>query len=188
MKNNKVIVFTGPSGVGKATVEKLLFEDESLRLRFSISATTRAPRPGEKDGVHYHFISLEEFDKKIKEDAFVEWNAHFSNKYGTLKSEITRIQNEGFRPFLEIEVNGAENIIKKFGKENVISIFIAPPSIEELRARITARGTESQEQINERISRVEEEMTKQDLFDHVVINDTVESAANKIKEILKGNK
>lgn len=185
MKNNKVIVFTGPSGVGKATVEKKLFEDESLRLRFSISATTRAPRPGETHGVQYYFISEEEFNARIANDEFVEWNAHFSSKYGTLKSEIKRIQDEGGLPFLEIEVNGAENVIKKFGKENVISIFLAPPSIEELRERITSRGTETKDQINERIARVNEEMTHQNNFDFVVINDSVEHAAEKIKKILK---
>lgn len=188
MKNNKVIVFTGPSGVGKATVEKKLFEDKSLRLCFSISATTRAARPGEEHGKQYYFISHEDFDQKIKNDEFVEWNAHFSNKYGTLKSEIKRIQDEGFLPFLEVEVNGAENVIKRFGKENVVSIFLAPPSISELKERITLRGTETPEQIDERIARVEEEMQHITHFDFIVVNDTLDHAVDQVKNILKGIK
>lgn len=184
---NKLIVFTGPSAVGKATIEKKLFNDKSLKLRFSISATTRQPRPGEVDGVHYHFMTHEEFDKKIAEDQFIEWNEHFSNKYGTLKSEIKRISDEGYSPFIEVEVIGAKNIIEEYGNDNIISIFIAPPSIDSLRERISERGTETPEQIEERITRVENELEYTHLFQNIVINDTVAHAAEQVKEIiLKG--
>lgn len=186
MLKGKLIVFTGPSGVGKATIEHELFKDLSLKLSFSVSATTRAARPGEVNGKHYFFLSRQEFDQKIANNEFVEWNEHFSNKYGTLKSEVERIMNEGHNPFLEIEVVGAKNIIDKFGKNEIISIFIAPPSVEALRERIKKRGAETEEQINERISRVDEEMAYMKLFEHVVVNDDLESAVEKVKNIIKG--
>lgn len=179
------VVFTGPSGVGKATIENELFKDESLKLSLSVSATTRSPRQGEIDGVHYYFLSHEAFDELIKDDQFIEWNAHFSNKYGTLKSEVEKISQKGYHAFLEIEVMGAKKVIEKFGKDNVLSIFIAPPSIETLRERIKIRGSESEKQLEERLARVEEEMSYQDIFDYVVYNDDLSQAVTEIKSILK---
>ena len=183
---NKLVVFTGPSAVGKATIEKRLFNDKSLKLRFSISATTRKPRPGEVDGVHYHFMSHEQFDEKIKNDEFIEWNEHFSNKYGTLKSEIERISLEGCKPFIEVEVIGAKNIIEQYGNENLVSIFIAPPTLEDLRKRMLERGTETQEQVSGRLDRVRHEMKFTNLFQHVVVNDSIDNAVQQVKDILKG--
>lgn len=185
MLNNKIIIFTGPSGVGKATIEHELFKDKDLKLALSVSATTRKPRLGEVHGTHYYFISHEEFDKLIEEDAFVEWNAHFSNRYGTLKSEMIRIQKYGSIPFLEVEVMGAKNILDKTDKKDVLSIFIAPPSLEDLKDRIRSRGSETDEQLSERFSRVEEEMSHIKMFDHVVINDTIEKAVAEVKKIIK---
>ena len=185
--NNKLIIFTGPSAVGKATLEKGLFSREDLRLKLSISATTRNPRKGEVDGVHYYFMSHERFDNLVKQDEFIEWNEHFSNKYGTLKSEVKRIQEEGNVPFLEIEVIGAMNIINVFGIDNVCSIFIAPPSIGEIRERLTNRGTESLEQIEERMERVKIELKYKDKFQHVVVNDEVAKATNALIQILEEN-
>lgn len=185
---NKMILFTGPSGVGKSTIEEQLFNDKSLHLSLSISATTRKPRENEENGKHYYFLSPENFDKKIQNNEFVEWNSHFSNKYGTLKTEIDRIQKNGEIPFIEVEVNGAKNIIKNYGANNLVSIFIAPPSLEKLRERIIARGTENELQINERLSRVEEEMQYKDMFDHVVVNDDLKKTISLIKEIIKGGK
>lgn len=182
---NKLIIFTGPSAVGKATLEKGLFATKDLKLKLSISATTREPREGEVDGVHYHFISHDKFQELIDKKEFIEWNEHFSNKYGTLKSEVTRIQNEGNVPFLEVEVVGAMNVIEEFGNENVVSIFISPPSIDELRDRLKNRGTETSKQIEERIDRVKVELGYTDKFQHIVINDEVEKATNEIIEILR---
>lgn len=183
---SKLIIFTGPSGVGKATIEQELFKDKSLRLSFSVSATTRKPREGEVDGVHYHFLSMEEFDKRIANGEFIEWNAHFSNKYGTLISEVERIKAEGLNPMLEIETVGAKNVMNKFGKDQVLAIFIAPPSVAALRERIRARGSETEAQLEERVSRVDEEMADMHLFNYVVVNDNLQEAVNQVKSIIKG--
>ena len=185
MITDKVVVFSGPSGVGKATIEKRLFNNKNLKLRLSCSATTREKRKGEIEGVHYYFITKNLFDKKIQDNDFVEWNEHFSNKYGTLKSELKRIFEHGEVPFIEVEPIGAKNIFDKFDKENIISFFISPPSIEELKQRIISRGTESDEQIHERMKRVKSELEYKKLFDHIIINDSVESAVEKIVNILK---
>lgn len=183
---NKLIVFTGSSGVGKYTIEKELLKDKDLNIQVSISATTRKPRVNEKDGVHYYFISKKEFNKRIKKNDFIEWNQHFSNKYGTLKSEITKIFNENKTPFIEVEVMGAKNIIKNFDKKNLISIFVSPPSVEEIKKRIILRNTETKKQIKERISRINEEMKYINLFDYVVVNDDLDICVQKIKKIIQG--
>lgn len=183
---NKIIVFTGPSGVGKYTIEKELLKDNNLNIQISISATTRKPRNNEKNGIHYYFITHQEFNEKIEKNDFVEWNQHFSNKYGTLKSEIKRIYAQNKIPFIEVEVVGAKNIIQNFGKKNLISIFVSPPSIEEIKKRIVLRNTETKNQIEERISRINEEMSYIKLFDHVVINDDLNKCVKKIKKIIWG--
>lgn len=182
---NKLILFAGPSAVGKATIERELFNDSSLNLCLSVSATTRAPREGEKDGVHYYFITHDDFNNKIKNNDFIEWNEHFSNKYGTLKNEITRIQSNGNVPFIEVEVIGAKNIINNFGNENLISIFIAPPSIQSLRDRMSARGTETSDGIEERLARVKKELKYQNIFQHVVVNDDLNKAIHEVKKIIR---
>lgn len=182
---NKLVVFTGPSAVGKATIEKHLFEDKELKLKLSISATTRKPREGEVDGTHYYFITPEEFDKKIENNEFIEWNKHFSNKYGTLKSEIKRISNDGNIPFIEVEVIGAKNIIENNKDENLISIFIKPPSLEELEKRIRLRGSENEEQIIERMSRVKEELQYIDMFQYCIVNDNITKAVEEAKVAIK---
>lgn len=185
MMKTKLIILTGPSGVGKATIEHELFKNKSLRLSFSVSATTRAPRPGEEHGKQYYFLTKEEFDSKIMNNQFVEWNEHFSNKYGTLVSEVDRIREEGHNPVLEIETVGAKNIMGKYSKDQVLAIFIAPPSVEALRERIRARGAETEAQIEERIARVNEEMADMHLFDYVVVNDVLEHAVEKITHIIE---
>ncbi len=184
--NNKLVIFTGPSAVGKATIEKHLFDDESLKLELSVSATTRKPREGEIDGVHYHFITREEFDEKIINNEFVEWNEHFSNKYGTLKSEINRIIEKGNVPFMEVEVIGAMNILQNCNSDEIISFFIKAPSMEELEKRIRSRGSENEKQIAERMSRVYEEMSFIDKFQYVVVNKDVNKAVREVTKIIKG--
>ena len=182
---NKLIVFTGPSGVGKATVEAELFKSDDFKLLLSVSATTRLPREGEVDGEHYHFITDSKFDNMVENDEFIEWSAHFSRKYGTPKSEIKRIRDLGGIPFLEVETNGAKNILEQFDPSEVVSIFLAPPSKEVLRERIIGRGSENPEQVEERISRLEEEMSYQNLFTYVVVNNTISQASQEILSILK---
>ena len=182
---NKFIIFTGPSGVGKQTLEKRLFEATD-NLGFSVSATTRAPRKGEVHGEHYYFLSHDEFDQHIMNKDFLEWNEHFGNKYGTLKSEINRIQAENKIPLFEVETHGAKNIMMQFDDSEYVSIFIAPPSVEELRRRIIGRSSETEDEINTRIKRVNEEMGYKKFFDHVVINDEVDKAADELIEIVRG--
>ncbi len=182
----KLIVFTGPSGVGKHTIEKELLKDKNLNIQFSISATTRKPRSGEKDGIDYHFISQKEFDNKIKNDDFIEWNQHFSHKYGTLKSEVQKIFNQNKIPFIEVEVIGAKNIIENFGNKNLVSIFISSPSKEEIKKRILTRNTETKDQVKQRMLRLEEEMKYVNLFDHVIVNDKLANCVEKVKTIIQG--
>ena len=184
MSNNKLIIFTGPSAVGKATIEKELFKNKNLKLALSVSATTRKPRQTETDGEHYTFISHEEFDQKIKNNEFLEWNEHFFNKYGTLYSEIKRIKSNGYNPFLEVEVIGAKNILEKYDPKHVVSIFIAPPSLEALMKRIKERGTETQAEIDSRLSRAKEELSYSDMFDYVVVNDDLTKTVKEVEEIL----
>ncbi|MCC3161012.1 MAG: guanylate kinase [Mollicutes bacterium PWAP] len=184
---HKIIIFTGPSGVGKSKVEEKLLIDKELKISFSISVTTRKPRIGEKNGESYHFVTKKKFNELIEKDDLIEWSEHFSNKYGTLKSEINKIGKEGKIPLLEIDINGAISIInnKKTSKKfEIISIFLMPPSKEELLNRLIKRGTETKEQILERSDRVNEELEKAIEFKHIVINDKVENAYKKIKEIL----
>ncbi|WGI36539.1 guanylate kinase [Mesomycoplasma lagogenitalium] len=190
MNKNKLIILAGPSGVGKGTVENILFADEKLKniLKLSCSATTRKARQNETDGIHYYFISEEDFLKKIENNEFIEWNKHFNNYYGTLYSEIKKINKEGYLPLLEIETVGALNIMKYYNDKNkknaVISIFLAPPSLDELKTRIKNRGTENQDEIDIRIRKAEEEIAEMDKFIHKIVNDTPEKAAQKIKEII----
>ncbi|WP_373435252.1 guanylate kinase [Metamycoplasma equirhinis] len=187
----KLIIFTGPSGVGKGTVEKVLFDDPKLKLKLSVSMTTRSPREGEVDGVHYYFVSKETFTACLKEHKLIEYSLHFDNYYGTLYSEIDRICEQGKIPFLEIETNGAKQIIdfyKKNNKENEIcSIFLMPPSFNELEKRIEGRNTETPEVIAQRLKKAEEEIKISEIFQHVVINDSVETTAKRISKIINDN-
>ncbi len=188
MKKDKLIVFTGPSAVGKATVEKYLFANKNLKLGFSVSATTRAPREGECDGKDYHFISHEEFNKKIINNEFIEWNAHFKNKYGTLKSEIKKINEMGNLAFLELEPYGAMEVTKLYKdcEEDLITIFLAPPSLDVLEQRMRDRGTETEEQIKVRLARAEEEISFSPKFQYTIINDNPQRAADEITKIILG--
>ncbi|AWX42604.1 guanylate kinase [Metamycoplasma cloacale] len=189
MSAKKLIIFTGPSGVGKGTVEKLLFDDKSLKLKLSVSVTTRRPREGEIDGVHYYFVSQNTFDACLSDNRLIEYSMHFDNYYGTLYSEIDRIIYQGKIPFLEIETNGAMQIIdyyKKFNKvDEIVSIFLMPPSFKELERRIQGRGTEPEEVVEKRLKKAKEEIGQSTIFGHIVINNTVEQAAEDIKAIIK---
>lgn len=186
---SKIIMITGPSGVGKGTIEKELFKDESLNIDFSVSATTRTKREGEINGKHYHFISKSEFEKLIKEDAFLEYSQHFNNYYGTPYKEVFDKINDGKNVLVEVETNGAVNIIKRLKEKNkddlLISIFIVPPSIDILKDRIIKRNSENEESLNDRLKRAKEELSYTKYFKHIVENDNLESAVKTIKEIIK---
>ncbi|MHA0272548.1 guanylate kinase [Mycoplasma sp. 48589B] len=190
-KKSPIIIFTGPSGVGKGTVERLLFEYDELNLSLSCSATTRLPREGELDGIHYHFIDVDRFRDKIKSRKFIEFSYHLSNYYGTLYSELDKIHAKHKVPMLEIETNGAKQIIKKFSsdskesdKYNLITIFLAPPSVSDLRERILKRGSENNETLKQRLKKAEEEIADSHLFKYKIINDVPERAAEEIRAIL----
>lgn len=173
----KIYVVSAPSGTGKTTVIKKIKEIHP-EIRFSISAATRSPRGAEVSGKDYHFMSKTEFMKKVEADEFVEWEEVFGNLYGTLKSELVDTVNKGEDVILEIDVKGALNIKKQF-PESVL-IFLQPPSIEELIARLTGRNTEKPEELKRRIARAELEFSFSDKFDHCVINNDLDACVNEV--------
>lgn len=179
----KVVIFSAPSGSGKTTIVRALLERYN-QFEFSISATSRAPRGAERDGVDYYFLSAEEFAKKVAEEAFVEWEEVYAGtSYGTLKSEVERIWSKGNIILFDVDVMGGINL-KRIFQEKACSIFIMPPSIEELRRRLEGRGTDSAETIEKRISKASFELTKSPEFDHTVINDRLEEAIEATSKII----
>lgn len=180
-----LIVLSGPSGVGKGTIRESLFQGES-NFKFSVSATTRSPRSGEQDGREYYFLSVEKFEEMIENDELVEYAKFVGNYYGTPQAMIEKQRSKGYDVVLEIEVDGAMQVRRKM--PDAIFIFIAPPNVESLRSRLQGRNTESKETIEQRIQAAELEMQFAEKYDYVVINDTVESAVEKIKEIIKLHK
>ncbi len=179
---NKIIIISAPSGSGKSTLIGKLMQDESLKLEFSISATTRAPRGQEVDGKDYHFLSVEEFEKRIAANGFVEYEQVYEGRYyGTLKSEIDRIFQNGNNVIFDVDVEGGINLKKIFGAD-ALSIFIQPPSVEELRKRLLGRATDSMEEIEKRLAKAEQEISRAPKFDTIVINDDLERAAADFRE------
>ena len=186
MKNKGLlVVYTGASGVGKGTImKKLLAADPNIRL--SVSATTRAPREGEVNGREYYFVTREEFEELIAGDGFLEYAEYVGNCYGTPKEPVFRMLDEGLDVFLEIEVKGFLQIKKSC--PDCLCIFIAPPSFEELQARLRGRGTETEEVIAERLKTAREELAHHHLFDYVVVNDDVDRAAAEVLSIISDTK
>ena len=181
MEKGKVIILVAPSGAGKTTLAKRLFKDFE-DLKFSVSATTRPSREGEENGKHYHFLSDEEFQARIDENDFLEWEEFYGGKrYGTLQSEVDKSLKLGYFVLLDIEVKGAVNINKIYGDE-CLSIFVQPPSLEVLKQRLMARGTENEETLALRLERAKEELTYAGRFDRVIINDDLETAYSQIKQ------
>lgn len=180
MANGKLFVISGASGVGKSTVLSRVMAGRS-DLRFSVSATTRSPRPGETDGKDYYFISKDKFQEMIDSQAFLEYDAHMDNYYGTPLAQLEEKLQTG-SVILDIEPNGAFNVRRK--KADAVLIFIAPPSLEELESRLRGRGDTSEEQIRVRQARVAWEMEQSKAYDYVVVNDRVENCAREILEII----
>ena len=177
-----LIIVSAPSGCGKSSVLHCLMQKRD-KLRFSVSATTRQPRPMDVDGQTYHFLSKEEFLARREQGDFLEWAEVYDNFYGTLRSEVERLQNAGKNVVLEIDTQGAMNI-KKTCPDSV-SVFIMPPSLEELRSRIVGRGTESPEVLALRLSKAEAEMEMAQYYDCVLVNDDVERTAAELMEFIR---
>jgi guanylate kinase len=180
----KIIVITAPSGAGKTSITRHLLRKFSDRLAFSISAATRKARSNEKNGVDYYFMSQEEFTNKIQHEEFVEWEMVYEGKYyGTLKSELTRIWTDGKIPVLDIDVKGAIHVQQQF-PETTLSLFIEPPSVDELKRRLQSRGTESEQSLNDRVNKASYELSFKHSFDHIIINDNLEKACNQAEEMV----
>ena len=180
----KIIIITAPSGAGKTSITRYLLNTYSDRLAFSISAATRQPRSNEKDGVDYYFIGLEEFTNGIQHGAFVEWEMVYEGKYyGTLKSELQRIWSEGKIPVLDIDVKGAIHVQEQY-PENTLTLFIEPPSVDELKRRLQSRGTESEDSLNARVSKASYELSFKTSFDHIIVNDHLDRARKQAGDIV----
>lgn len=183
MKRGKLIILSGPSGVGKSTVRKEVFKNEDLNLRYSISMTTRSVRVGEENGVDYHFVDKNTFLNAIKNNKFLEHAKFVDNYYGTLEADVNELLKDGYNVMLEIEVEGAKQVMKI--RKEAIFIYLVPPTFEELRNRILNRKSESEEVINKRLMKAKDEMQFKDIYDYVVINDTIENSVIVISEIIK---
>lgn len=173
----KLLIFSAPSGSGKSTIINWLMQEHpELNMHFSISCTSRPPRGQEQNGVEYFFLTPEEFREKIQRDEFVEYEEVYTDRYyGTLKSQVEKQLEAGENVVFDVDVHGAVNIKKAYG-EQALSLFIQPPSVEELRRRLTGRGTEKEEEIEKRIARAEYELSFADKFDTVIINDELDVA------------
>ena len=185
MKKGLLIILSGPSGVGKGTVRKVIMDDFGLDLTYSISMTTRLPREKEVDGVDYYFVTPEEFQKNIDEGNFLEWQEFVGNRYGTPKNKVEELRNKGKHVFLEIEVNGAAQVMSKVNDDRVISFFLMPPSVDALEQRIRRRKTESEDIIQERLQKGIREMERANQYDHIVLNDDVMRAGQEIVDLIK---
>lgn len=185
MEKGLLIVISGPSGVGKGAIRQCIMKDNTLNLWFSVSMTTRSIRPGEKDGREYFFVSKEKFLKTLNEGGLLEYNKYVENYYGTPKEKVEEMRQNGHNVLLEIDINGAEKVMKALGKDDVLSIFILPPSLEELEKRIRGRSTESDEVIAKRMEQAKKEITYKEDYRYAVINDDLQRCSNEIISIIK---
>ena len=186
MNTGKLIIFSAPSGSGKSTLVNYLMEQHpELQLAFSISCTSRAPRGKEQNGVEYFFLSPEEFKKKIVNDEFLEYEEVYEDRfYGTLKSQVEAQSQAGQNVVFDVDVKGGVNIKKHYGSR-ALSVFIQPPSVEELRNRLVGRATDAPEVIEQRLNRAEYELSFADKFDRIVINDDLEKAKVDVYNVIK---
>lgn len=179
---DRIIVFSAPSGAGKTSIIQQLLKNKS-QLEFSISATSRPPREGERNGVDYYFLTTEEFQKRIAQDDFLEWEEVYGgNLYGTLKSEIKRIKEKGKVTLFDVDVQGGLNIKKKY--PNALLIFVIPPSLEVLKERLLKRSTESAESLAYRVAKAESELLHAKEYDYILLNDDLEEAIEEVQAII----
>ncbi|MBN8485138.1 MAG: guanylate kinase [Sphingomonadales bacterium] len=177
-----MFILSSPSGAGKTTISRMLLDRDS-EIQLSVSATTRPMRPGEQDGVHYHFVDQTEFDRMIANDEFYEWATVFGHSYGTPKAQIRAGLKEGRDYLFDIDWQGTQQLYQK-DQQDVVRVFILPPSIDELRRRLTGRGTDAPEVIQARMDRARAEISHWDGYDYVVVNDDVEACYDQVLEIL----
>ena len=181
----KIIIITAPSGAGKTSITRYLLDKYPQQLAFSVSAATRPPRDHEKNGVDYYFLSLDDFQQKIQHNEFAEWEMVYEGKYyGTLKSELKRILKLGKTPLLDIEVKGAIHIQKQYWGSS-LSLFIEPPSVDELRRRLENRGTETEESLRARVNKAAYEISFKQHFDKIIVNDKLENACRQADEAVR---
>ena len=181
MKGEKYLfVVSGPSGTGKDTVVAALLKKHP-EIQHTVSATTRSPREGEKDGINYHFMSVADFEDHLANDQIVEHTKYCENYYGTLRSEVDRIWEKGSVIVFDVDVKGGVNLKKTFGA-SALSVFIMPPSVEELRRRLVGRGTDSAETIEKRVAKAEQEIAHAPQFDRVIVNDSLEEAVTEAEK------
>jgi guanylate kinase len=178
----KIIIITAPSGAGKTSITRYLLTKYADRIAFSVSAATRPPRGTEKQGVDYYFMSEDEFTTKIQQGAFVEWEMVYKGKYyGTLKSELQRIWSQGKAPVLDIDVKGAIHVQQQF-PDTTLSLFIEPPSVEELKRRLMSRGTETAESLNTRVNKASYEISFKHSFDKIIVNADLNTACKEAED------
>lgn len=183
-KRGLLIIMSGPSGVGKGTIREELMKKDDLNLHYSVSMTTRGMRPGEVNGREYYFVSREEFDKNIAKDNLLEWAEFVGNRYGTPRDKVEQMRSEGKNVMLEIEVNGTAQVLNKVHDDGVVSIFIAPPSLEELENRLRGRGTETEEVIKSRVAKATHEFGFKDQYKFIVVNDQLDKAVDDVRQII----
>ena len=182
--NQKIIIITAPSGAGKTSITRHLL-NQFPQLAFSVSAATRSARGYEKDGVDYYFISTQAFQHKIQENEFVEWEMVYEGKYyGTMKQELLRIWDKQQVPVLDIDVKGAIHVQQQY-PDSSLSLFIEPPSVDELRRRLMSRGTETPESLQARINKASFEISFKHQFNHIIVNDNLENACNRASELVR---
>ncbi len=184
MIKGKLIIFSAPSGAGKTTIVRYLLE-QNLNLAFSVSATSRAPRINEKDGVDYYFLNQASFMQKVEDHQFLEWEEVYAGTcYGTLKSEVERLTSSGLNVLFDVDVKGGINIKKFYGKR-ALSVFVQPPSIEELKSRLEKRATDTPEVIEKRVAKAAYELSFAPEFDYVLINDDLEKAQKEAEQLIR---
>jgi guanylate kinase len=185
MKRGQLIILSGPSGVGKGTIREKLFQNKDLNLAYSISMTTRKPREDEVDGKDYFFVSEAEFKQNIADESLIEWAQFVGNYYGTPKAYVEKLLDQGKNVVLEIEVQGANQVMSMFPE--ALTIFIVPPSIEELEARIRKRRSEPEEVVAQRLNKAKYELTLAPKYRYVVENNDVDNTVKEITAIIKNN-